>query len=252
MRKLKLPFGILEDKKLVERFSKNPEEAAKQYFESKVNPGILEEELEKFFPYKNFQKWMNEFGIALIKLKLKNREKSEEKLILSSRTLNELNHIINVLKNREKILMNYETYRPTIENAEKLKEKVENMVKEDVKKIAPNLSTLLGPILAAELIEKAKGLRNLSKMPASKIQILGAEKSLFKYLKEKQKIPKYGMIFKSDFIQEAKKEDRGKVARLLSAKIMLAARLDYFSKENKGEEIREELIREIKKISQRN
>ena len=88
-------------------------------------------------------------------------------------------------------------------------------------------------------------------MPASKIQILGAERSLFKYLKEKQKIPKYGMIFKSEFIQGVKKEDRGKVARLLSAKIMLAARLDYFSKENKGEEIREELIRELKKISQR-
>lgn len=248
MSKIKLPFGIFENGKLKEKFSENPKMAAKQFLESEAEIKILEEDLRALFPYKNFQRWINEFGIALTKLKLEYVDRAEEKLILSSRTLEELTYNINVLRNRKKILANYETYHKTLENTEKLKDKLESKVKEEVKKIAPNLSILLGPILAANLIAKARGLKNLAEMPSSKIQLLGAEKSLFKYLEEKQKIPKYGMIFKSDFIQEAKKENRGRVARLLSAKIMLAARMDYFSDEDKGKEIREKLIKEIEKI----
>lgn len=249
IRKTKLPFGIFESRKLIQKFSENPKIAAKQFLERENEIVVLKEDLEKLFPYKNFQKWISEFGVALTKLKLKSVERNEEKLILASRTLDELTYNINVLRNREKILSKYGVYKPTIENTEKLKDKLENEVKEEVKKIAPNLSTLLGPILAANLIAKARGLKNLSKMPSSKIQIIGAEKSLFKNLEEKQKIPKYGMIFKSDFIQEAKKESRGRVARLLSAKIMVASRLDYFSDEDKSEEIREELTKELEKIN---
>ena len=247
-KKLKLPFGILENGKLIEKFSENPKIAAKQFLESEIKTGLLEETLEKLFPHKNFQNWMNEFGIVLTNLKLKNVERDEEKLILASRTLEELTHFINVLRNREKILANYETYKKTCENAEKLKEKLEEKIRENTREIAPNISALLGPILASDMIAKARSLKNLSKMPASKIQILGAEKSLFKYLEEKQKIPKYGLIYKSNFIQDAKKQNRGKVARLLAAKIMLAARLDYFSDEDKGDELREKLIKELNKL----
>lgn len=247
-KSLKLPFGILRNETLVEKFSKNPKVAAKQFLESKIENCYLNEELEKYFPYKDFNSWISEFGVALTKLKLESISRDEEFMILAARTLEELNHEVSVLKNREKVLSNYSNYKFALENIEKLKEKVEEKVKEAVKVIAPNLSILLGPILAAGMIAKAKGLKNLSKMPSSKLQILGAEKSLFKYLEEKQKLPKYGMIYVSEYIQGAKKEDRGKVARLLSARIMVAARLDYFSEENRGEELRKNLLEEINNI----
>ena len=68
----KLPYGILDGKELKEKFSEEPKKAAKQFFESKVKTKVLDSDLEDYFPHKNFQKWMNEFGIALINLKLKN------------------------------------------------------------------------------------------------------------------------------------------------------------------------------------
>ena len=248
--KIKLPFGILKDKELVEKFSENPKEAAKQFFESNTSTGIIKEELEKYFPYENFRKWMNEFGIALVKLKLKTEEKKEEELIIAARTYRELTHFINALKNREEILSSYKSFKETINYSEKLKEKVEEKIKNLIKEIAPNLSYLLGHTLAALLIAHARGLKNLAKMPASKIQILGAEKSLFRYLKKKKqkKMPKYGLIYMSPYIKEAKDENKGKIARLLASKIMFAARLDYFSDKFEGDKLKEQLLKEIRSL----
>ncbi len=250
-KKQKLPFGILEDGKLIQNFSENSKKAAHQFLESKIETGILTQELKSIFPYKNFQKWISEFGIALTKSKLENIERDEEKLILMARTLEELNHYVNVLKNRQNILEDYNNFKTVLENTEKLRDKLEDKTKEIARKIANNLSTLLGPVLAAILIAKAKGLKNLAEMPSSKIQILGAEKSLFRYLGDKEKkesIPKYGILYLSPFIKEAKKENRGKVARFLAAKVMLASRLDYFSDKNMGKELKEKLVMEIKKL----
>lgn len=247
--KQKLPFGILEKGKFKEKFSENPKQAAKQFFESGVETKILKEELENYFPYKDFQDWMNKFGIALVNLKLKAVEKREDELIIAARTHRELAHFVSVLKNRKEILSSYKSYKLVFENLEKLKEKLEDKIKKLSKVVAPNLSYLLGSSLAAILIAQAKGLKNLAKMPASKIQILGAEKSMFRYLREDKKMPKYGVIYWSPYIQEAKKTNKGKVARLLSAKIMFAARLDYFSRKFEGDKLREKLEKEIKKLS---
>jgi nucleolar protein 56 len=251
--KLKLPFGILKNKELIEKFSEDPKKAAKQFLESNVSTGIFKEELEKYFPYKNFRDWMNEFGIALVKLKLKMEEKKEEELIITARTYRELTHFINVLKNREELLSNYKSFNEALNSSEKLKGKVEEKIKNSVKEIAPNLSHLLGSTLAALLIAQAKGLKNLAKMPASKIQILGAEKSLFRYLKKKkqEKMPKYGLIYISPYIKEAKDENKGKIARLLASKIMLASRLDYFSDKFEGDKLKKQLLKEIKSLREK-
>ncbi len=250
IKKLKLPFGILENKKLIQKFSEDPKKAAKQFLESKEETGILDAELEEYSPYKNFQRWINEFGINLVNLKLKNVEREEEELIHAARTHREINHFINVLKNREDILKLYKSYKQVFENSEKLKEKLEEKIKKLGEEIAPNLSYLLGSILAATLIAQAKSLKNLAKMPASKIQILGAEKSMFRYLKEdkKNKMPKYGIIYMCPYIQDVKKENKGKVARTLSSKIMFAARLDYFSGNFEGDKLKEKLEKEINKL----
>lgn len=94
------------------------------------------------------------------------------------------------------------------------------------KKIAPNLTSLLGEELAAELIAEAKSLKKLAFMASSKIQVLGAESALFRHLKEGTKPPKYGIIFKHDSVKNS--ENKGKAARQLAAKISLAAKKDYF------------------------
>lgn len=94
--------------------------------------------------------------------------------------------------------------------------------------LAPNLSALAGPILAARLISRAGGLSQLAKMPSSRVQVMGAEKSLFKHLSGRAPSPKHGIIFRHPAVMGAPKKLRGKVARVLAGKLALAARLDYY------------------------
>ncbi|ORC86829.1 putative nucleolar protein [Trypanosoma theileri] len=95
--------------------------------------------------------------------------------------------------------------------------------------VAPNLTELMGQNIGAKLISKAGSLTNLAKAPASTIQILGAEKALFRALKKRKgNTPKYGLIFHSSFIQRAPKEHRGKISRYLANKAALACRIDCF------------------------
>ncbi|KAL3314954.1 snoRNP complex protein nop56 [Cichlidogyrus casuarinus] len=95
--------------------------------------------------------------------------------------------------------------------------------------VAPNLKTLIGDQVAARLISHAGSLTNLAKFPASTIQILGAEKALFRALKTRSATPKYGIIFHSSFIGRASRENKGRISRFLAAKCALASRIDCFS-----------------------
>jgi len=95
--------------------------------------------------------------------------------------------------------------------------------------IAPNLCSLIGEIVGARLISHAGSLINLAKCPASTIQILGAEKALFRALKTKSATPKYGLIFHSSFLMRAEGKDKGKMSRYLANKCAIAARIDCFS-----------------------
>jgi len=98
-----------------------------------------------------------------------------------------------------------------------------------LKTIAPNLQTLLGDTLAARLISHAGSLTTLAKYPASTIQILGAEKALFRALKSKGNTPKYGLLFQSSFIGRAGQKNKGRISRYLANKSSLCARIDYFN-----------------------
>jgi len=112
----------------------------------------------------------------------------------------------------------------------------------------PNLSAVAGPMLAARLLNLAGGLEKISKMPSSTIQLLGAEKALFRHLRGEGKAPKYGVLFGHPLIQQAPKERKGKVARLVAAKLSIAARMDAFSDKNEGERLRKELEEYVKKV----
>lgn len=97
-----------------------------------------------------------------------------------------------------------------------------------VQTLAPNLSNLAGPILAARLISRAGGLSRLAGMPSSRVQVMGAEKSLFKHLKGQAPSPKHGIIYRHPAVIGSAKKLRGKMARTLAAKLAIAARLDYY------------------------
>ena len=94
--------------------------------------------------------------------------------------------------------------------------------------VAPNLGSLVGDTVAARLISKAGSLVSLAKCPASTVQILGAEKALFRALKKKGNTPKYGLIYHSTFIGRAATKNKGRISRYLANKCAIASRIDSF------------------------
>ena len=100
-----------------------------------------------------------------------------------------------------------------------------------MKEVAPNLEKLAGANLGARLVDRAGSLKKLSEMPGSTIQVLGAEKALFKHLRKGTPPPKHGVIFQHAVINRAPKDKRGKLARTLAAKMAIAARVDFYSGE---------------------
>ncbi len=106
---------------------------------------------------------------------------------------------------------------------------LETYISSSVESFAPNLSALLGPLLAARLMALSGGLDKLARMPASTIQVMGAREALFKHLRAGAPSPKHGLIFNHPLISGSPKRIRGKVSRMLSAKIAIAARVDYYS-----------------------
>lgn len=108
---------------------------------------------------------------------------------------------------------------------------VEEYVAEQMQGLAPNLSALAGPVLAARLMSLAGGLEKLARMPGSRIQVIGAEQALFKHLRGRAPSPKHGIIFQHPLIRKAPWWQRGKIARAFASKLAIAARIDHYSGE---------------------
>ncbi len=129
-----------------------------------------------------------------------------------------------------------------------LRKDLENYIRSLMSLEAPNLTAIAGPILGSKLLALAGGLEKLARMPASTIQVLGAEKALFRFLKTGRGAPKHGLIFQHPYVHTSPKWQRGKIARVLAAKISIAARIDYFSREDRSAELRKTLEDRIKEI----
>jgi len=113
----------------------------------------------------------------------------------------------------------------------KLRERYDKYQTELAMEICPNISKVAGADVAAKLVSHVGSLSRLSRLPASTIQVLGAEKALFKHLKNRRiRPPKHGIIFQHPKISGSPKAVRGKIARALAAKITLAAKADAFTK----------------------
>ena len=141
-----------------------------------------------------------------------------------------------------------QNYAQQIIALDRYRQELEIYLEDLVEKTAPNVNAIIGSLIAAKLIAKAGGLRKLAFMPASRIQLLGAEKALYRFLKTGEKRPKHGLIFQWSQIRSAKPWIRGKIARLVAGKIGLSAKVDFFSGEFIGDILSKEVQEKIKEI----
>ncbi|KAK8919310.1 putative nucleolar protein 5-2 [Platanthera zijinensis] len=141
-------------------------------------------------------------------------------------------------------LINVQQFAQRVMDLSEYRKKLFEYLVTKMNDIAPNLTSLIGEIVGARLISHAGSLSNLAKCAASTLQILGAEKALFRALKTKGNTPKYGLIFHSSFIGRASARNKGRLARFLANKCSIASRIDCFSDINStifGEKLREQV-----------
>ncbi len=131
-----------------------------------------------------------------------------------------------------------------------LRNQLTDYISKVMREVAPNIAELVGPLLGARLLSLAGSLENLAKMPASTIQVLGAEKALFRALRTGGRPPKHGVIFQYPEIHSAPKWQRGKIARALATKLAIAAKADYFTGRYIGDRLKKELLERIEEVKE--
>lgn len=114
--------------------------------------------------------------------------------------------------------------------------------------VAPNLREFVGSVLGARLIALAGSLERLARFPSSTVQVLGAEKALFRAIRKGARPPKHGAIFQDPLIHNAPKWQRGKIARAYAGKISIAARVDFYGGESISQKLREDFENRVKEI----
>ena len=120
-------------------------------------------------------------------------------------------------------------YANSIFELQQTRKEIEEYIDSKMEEIAPNLRLMVGSSLGAKLISHAGGLKRLATYPSSTVQIMGAEKALFRHLKSGDRPPKYGLIYQHPQVRGAKWWNRGKIARMLAGRISLAVRRDVFT-----------------------
>lgn len=124
---------------------------------------------------------------------------------------------------------------------------MENYILQNMATLAPNLANIAGPLLGARLISMTGGLKRLAGMPSSTVQVIGANRALFKHLRGRAPSPKHGIIFNNPLIKNAPWWQRGKIARAFAARITMAARIDLYSGEL-NESLKDDLESKIERI----
>lgn len=143
------------------------------------------------------------------------------------------------------------SFAESIYSLQKSRHELEDYIDSKMEAIAPNLRDLLGATLGAKLIAHIGSIKRLATYPASVIQIMGAEKAIFRHLKTGERPPKHGLIFQHPSVRGAKWWNRGKVARNLALKITLAVRKDVFSGEY-DPSIAEDYLKKVEQIEKEN
>ena len=158
---------------------------------------------------------------------------------------------------RDEDLETLKMYADNLSRLYKERASLEKYLTKACKEEMPNVSAVVGELLAARLLALAGGLERMAKMPSSTLQLLGAEKSLFRALKEKRRgdrnsrearVPRFGILFTHPDISGAPNEQRGKIARLLAAKISIAARTDFYTKEGHARDLIDDFKRKLQEV----
>jgi|APHM01.1.fsa_nt_gi Protein implicated in ribosomal biogenesis, Nop56p homolog len=148
----------------------------------------------------------------------------------------------------EKDLDILENFVESLQSQQEFIDELEEYVREIANEEMSNLSVLLDPVLAARMVRLAGGLEELAKKPASTVQMLGAEKALFRFLREGGNPPKHGILFEHEYVSPLHPDERGKMARFLANKAVIAARLDQYGDKEKGKDLREECRQKFEDI----
>ena len=132
-----------------------------------------------------------------------------------------------------------------------LRKNMENYVDRTMEEMAPNVRAVAGALLGARLIAIAGSLQILAMRPASTIQVLGAEKALFRSLKTGARPPKHGLIFQHTLLHDAKRWQRGKIARVIAGKLAIAARADAFGGHFIGDDLKADINKRLEEIREK-
>jgi nucleolar protein 56 len=138
-----------------------------------------------------------------------------------------------------------------VQSLYELRKDMENYVDSTMEEVAPNTRAIAGALLGARLIAIAGSLQNLAMKPASTIQVLGAEKALFRSLKTGARPPKHGLIFQHALLHDAKRWQRGKIARVIAGKLAIATRIDAFGGKYVGDRLKAEVDKRIDEIREK-
>ena len=238
-----------------------------------------------------FNDFFQMFNVELTKLKIKYGFKRDKLIIQAVQNLEELNKILNIMYERLREWYGFYFPESTkkVQDMEKFAEMAGNTRHESsmgydlspedlaiIKKagaemcsmlkyrnnvnyyledvmgtIAPNLASVAGIVVGAKLIAAAGSLERLAKMTSSTIQLLGAERALFRHLRSGAKPPKYGHILQHAMMSQIPPQNRGKLARALAGKITIAAKVDYNSegRENVVEQLNADLRKRVEELS---
>lgn len=212
----------------------------------------LEELYSSYFPELKLEDKKKYAKIALFFDKKAPDEKMLEKIVGQDKTrdliLKAQNSLGADLKQED--LKIIKTYAKELINIYSLRDSLNSYLEELAQEICPNMKHITNASIAAKLIAHVGSLRKLALLPASTIQVLGAEKALFKHLRSKRKInpPKHGIIFQYPQIGTAPKTERGKLARLFATKLAIAAKADAFSHNFVAKELKDNIEKRLKEI----
>ena len=118
---------------------------------------------------------------------------------------------------------------------------LEKYIEKKCKEVIPNMTAIIGAEQASRILAHAGSTEKLAKFPSSTIQILGAEKALFRYLHNVGTSPKHGLIFNTSYIQRAPRDARGKIARILASKLSIASKIDHYKGDFAGSRLKEDM-----------
>jgi nucleolar protein 56 len=128
---------------------------------------------------------------------------------------------------------------------------LEAYVERSVRALAPNVTALAGPMIAARLVTLAGGVEDLARLPAGTIQLLGAERALFRHLKSATKPPKHGVLFQHPLVHRAPPWQRGAIARMFAGKLAIAAREEAYNHRDVSEQLRGNVEKAMEEIRRR-